>query len=466
MKRNLLFFTALLSFFISSVKAEIYKRSLSDSLVNISSDSLRVLSKTYRYSNPKKAKVYAETLFKRGQNNNHLKDLASGYHQLGLVDDVLGNYNAAIKKFNSSIELSKATNDSLLLIDLYLVKGNAYLYKKEYEYVFALYDSALHLARKVNNLQYVIISNSNIAYLKKEVGLLEEALAIEKENLKLSKNVSFTNNTIAINLIFHLSETYLALNKNDSAIYYSKKALARSLSINNIEGTSYIYQTLGLAYYNKKDYERSISSFTEAIAIIKPFNNEQLLSELFFHKGRALYKLEKANEAITSLRISEEFIIKNDSINPSISLAHTYKLMAEIYKSNNNYKLSGDYFEKYIVLNQEKNQSKLNTVQDLYQNNIENKNEIIARLSSEQKKEIQIIPFILFPIIILIAVSIIFYSIKKSKKNKNHISKNSIPIKDNKKTITKRINNEKAEIILEGLDNLERTKFFLNENVL
>ncbi len=236
MKRNLLFFITSFFFLSQSLKAEIYQEPILDSLENISSDSLKTLSKTYRYSNPKIAEIYAKALFKRGEKNNNLSDLAYGYHQLGLVDDILGNYDESIKKFNKSIEISKSINDSILLIDLYLVRGNAYLYKKEYERVYDNYETALQIAKKINNLQYIIVSNANIAYLKKEIGLLKDALEIEKKNLKLSENITFSNNTTHINLILNLSKTYLALNKNDTAIYYSKKALSKSLLTNNIEG--------------------------------------------------------------------------------------------------------------------------------------------------------------------------------------------------------------------------------------
>ena len=448
------------------------QKSQTDSLKNYSSDSLKKLSRTHRYSNPKLAKIYAETLFKRGKANNNLNDLAYGYHQLGLIDDVLGNYEKSIDQFNKGITISKSIDDSLLLIDLYLVRGNSYLYKKEYENVLSDYNTALQIAKKLNNLQYVIVSNVNIAYLKKEVGLLKEALEIEKNNLKLSKNVVFGNKTFPINLIINLSETYLALEKNDSAIYYSKKALGESFLINNIEGTSYIYKNLGLAYYNKKDYNRSIHNLEEAIAIIKPFRNRQLLSELYFYKGRSLYQLQKLNDAIISLKKSEEFINTQDSINDSsILLMDTYKLMAEVYKANNNYIESGDYFEKYVALDQARDQSRIKTIGDLHQSNIQDKDDTIANLSSKQKNQLKKYSgLLIFAILSFLIIFIILINyVRKSRKNKRAFQNLISNIENDKKekkisSNSIKINDEKEKTILNRLQSLENKEFFLDSN--
>jgi len=234
-----------------------------------------------------------------------------------------------------------------------------------------------------------------------------------------------------------------------------------------LRGTSHIYQTLGLAYYNKKDYSRSISNLEEATAIIKPFKNEQLLSELFFYKGRSFYKLNKTDQAIVSLKVSEEILIKKDTINEfSILLADTYKLIAEIYKKNNNHKESGIYFEKHIALNQQKNKSKLNTIQNLYTNNLQSKNKIIADLSSKQRilQNKKIISLLIYFFIFFIAISIVFYFLQKTKKNREQMKSDLVINKHINTKVIKRIDSEKAKNILISLENLENTEFFLNEN--
>ncbi|NAS30268.1 helix-turn-helix domain-containing protein [Flavobacteriaceae bacterium R38] len=455
--------------FSLSLNASIKSRIQIDSLKSYSSDTLKNLSKTYRYSDVKKAKVYAEELFNRGKNNNNLSDLAWGYHQLGLINNVLGNYRKSIEQYNKGISISKSIHDSLLLIDLYLVKGTSYLFQKEYEKVLPNYDSALKVSKKLKNLPYIIISNDNIAYLKKEVGLFHEALEIEKENLKLARNLVFDNETTLANLILNLGETYLMLEENDSAIYYSKKALGESLLVDNIEGTSYIYKNLGLAYYNKEDYDRSIHNLEEAIAIIKPFGNQQLLSELHYYKGRSLYQLQMLDDAIASLKASKNILIQKDADHESsIILMDTYKLLAEVYKSNNNYKESGDYFEKYVALDQERDESRIKVIGDLHQNNLQDKDSTIATLASEQKdQEKKYSTFLIIAAVsFVIILSLLINFIRKSKKNKLAFQNLISSIENDKKTNPNpiKIDDAKAKTILNRLENLEHKEFFLDSN--
>jgi len=443
-----------------------------DTLKKYSSDSLKLLSRTHRYSNPVLAKAYAKKLFDRGHLNNDLSDIGWGYHQLGLVNEVLGNYKKSITQYNKGIEISKTINDSILLMDLYLVKGSSFLYLKEYEKVFSNYDSALYLAKKIKNLEFIIVSNINIAYLKKEVGLLEEALEIEKNNLKISKKVDFINKTTSVNLIVNLGETFLALEENDSAIYYNEKALEKSLLINNLEGSAYIYKNLGLAYYNKKEYLKSIRNLKEAIVIIQPFTNRQLLSELNYYKGRSLYKFHKRNEAIEALKKSEAILLHDNIDNESsILLIDTYKLLAEIYKDIGRHKESGDYFEKYVTLDKTRDASKIKTIGDLNLNNIQDRDETIATLSSKQKSQQKKYSTLLISSVISLFVFFIILIgyVKKSRKNKNAFQDLMASIEKKKKegkssVDSIKIDDEKAKNIINSLKNLEYKEFFLDSN--
>lgn len=458
MKNNFLHFSILCLFFYQNGIAQV------DSLAQLSAKDLKEKSKLHRYSNPGLAKIYAVTLLKRGQNTKNLKEVSDGYHQLGLVDEIEGKYEASIRKYNKAIAIAKNTYDSLLLIDLHLVKGNSYLYLKEYEKVLVNYDTALYISKKLKNISYEILSNACIAYLKKEIGLPEEALEIEKHNLVLSKNIEFTNKTTAINLIANLGETYLALNKNDSAVFYSKQALGKSLLADNIEGTAYIYKTLGLAYYNKKEYERAIRNFKEAESIIIPFEKAPLLSELYFNEARCHYAKKDLKTTITLLKKAEE--VNNEA--SEMQLLEIYKLFAEAYKANGNDDEATDYFQKYVAIDNLRDQSKLKVIGDLHKSSIQNKDDTIAELSSKQQSQQKWYSNLLFisSFIVLLIIGILIKFIITSKKNKRAFQNLLIDI-ENAKTIKQEpikslaLNDEKANVILERLKSLEDKKYFL-----
>ena len=422
------------------------------SLSKLSLDSLVELSKTHRYSDPQRSRKYAETILKRGLENSHQKDLAYGYHQLGLLEDILGNHKKAIVQFNKGIAITGSIKDSLLLTDLYLVRGNANLYLKNYNDVLSDYEKALTIAKRLKNQQYIIVSNANIAYLKKEAGLITEAIEIERKNLRLAENVEFGNKTFAVNLVMNLGESFLKLGSNDSAIFYNRIALSKSIIINNIEGTAHIHKNIGIAYHNKKDYNRALRNFDEAITIITPFENDLILAELFYLKAQTLSLIEQKEDAILWLKKAEATLnAYNKSDDISILLIDIYKLFAELYKTID-YSESVKYYDKYVTIDQQRDHDKIQLIKDL---NTEKHKQVLLNTHSEAKGLTTKSVYILLGICIVLVVA---FFLAPYDKIKSYIN----PKKGRNGGL--RIDDQKTKSIVADLKKLEKKHSFLNPN--
>ena len=458
-----LFFLICILFFVS-IYPSTKRIQQKDSLEHINIDSLKKLSRTYRYSDLKRAEIYAQEILLRGKNNNDSKALSDGYHQLGLVEEILGNYKKSIQYFDKGIEQAQSLNDSLRLVELYLVRGNSYLYEKNYDKALIDYNTAHGIAENINDLSYKIVSNACIAYLKKEVGLLEEALEIEKRNLIISKDIDFPNQTTEINLIMNLGETYLALNRNDSAIFYSKLALGKSLLVDNIEGSAFIYKTLGKAYFNKKDYERAIRNFNEGITVITPFKKGSLLSELHYNIGKCYYKMQFFESAITSLQLAE-MLLKNEDAS-EILLHDIYKLLAEVYQADEKHEKSAYYYQKYVSVDNERDRSTVEVIGEIHEDNLEDKNNTIAALSKQQEKQRKqygnslLVLFIAVIVISVILFIIIYFSRKNKKAFEQLLKEKETTIIKNTKRIV--LDDKKAQAILKHFQELEEDQAYLD----
>ncbi len=459
--KNTLFLSILFSVFLCK---NLYGQT--DSLVNFSAQELKDKSRNFRYSDLDLAKVYAQELLDRGLKKSDLEDISDGYHQLGMVNQIKGNYTTSIEQFNIGINWAQKLKDSLRLIELYWVRGNSYLYSNDQKKALSNYTKAQYISKKQHNLRYEIISWVNIASVKKEIGQLHEALEIERKNLKLSQNIQFKKKTTPVDLIMNLGETFLKLNENDSAIFYSKKGLAKSLEIDDIDGTSYFYVNLGLAYANKKEYKNALGYFEKAEKVIITFNNEKRLIQVHYHLANSNYQLKAYNTSIAYLGKAERLIEKNQYQNTPDALK-VYDLYAKVHELLGDIDLSNQYYKKYVATDNLLDKNTLEVIQDVHKSDLKNKNSEIASIAQKRKQQQnQLNTIIIISLSILIIIGIfLFRSIKKSRKNK-YLFNDLLKKIEKKKAIspnqTISITDKKTLAVLTKLKEYEEKAFYLH----
>jgi len=235
--------------------------------------------------------------------------------------------------------------------------------------------------------------------------------------------------------------------------------------VDNVEGTAYIYKTIGIAYHNKKEYARALRNYGEAIEIISPFGKDLLLAELYYHEALSYQEQKNIGKAISSLKKAEEVLLKENV--SAIQFLEIYKSLAKNYKTIDNHKKSALYFEKYVALDNTRDETNLKVIGELHTTNIKAKDESITQLSSKQnqlKKRYSNTFYILGVTCLLIILAFMFY-IFRTQKNKRTFQKllaknNSKERRKNPKII---ISDQKAVEILKQLKKLEQKHAFLKQ---
>jgi len=295
--------------------------------------------------------------------------------------------------------------------------------------------------------------------------LLDEALEIEKKNLKYSDSITFINKTTPANLMMNLGETFLLLKENDSAIYYAQKGILLSNDVKDLEGSSYLYNIIGASYQNKKKDRVALDYFYKSLTIIKKLQNNKRVSATYYMLAKSYNSLKNKEKAISYLQKAEGLVdtIKNFQ---SYELTKTYKLFAKIYTSQNKRQLANHYFQKYIESDSLIDSNKTATIEDLYYKDLKEKDSQLEKASNQKYN----LKFLLITGLLFLTISILVLIayIKKSKKNQERFEVLYQKTLHSAKAITNRathkINDEKAKEILTKLKKIEAQEYFLKSD--
>jgi signal transduction histidine kinase len=108
-------------------------------------------------------------------------NLASLYHNLGVLYERKENFGAGINSFEKSVELRKILDDKYGLSKTYMGLGNIYLKQKKYKESLQYYEKSLELTEYLGDDNRKMNLYSNMVKAKMGVGLIEEASLLFQE---------------------------------------------------------------------------------------------------------------------------------------------------------------------------------------------------------------------------------------------------------------------------------------------
>ncbi|WP_433991486.1 hypothetical protein U8527_20225 [Kordia algicida OT-1] len=423
----------------------------------------------HKYSNPELSKKYARILVAKSKKEQDSIYLFNAYAQCCKISNIEGNYELAIQHCDSAITTAKALNNKRFLVEVYLTKGNAIVFLGDNKKALENYLYALDITKELNAIDFEIVTNANIAKIKRRMGFYEEALSIYKKNTLLAEQNDFENKMILINSYMGVGGTFLRLQQPDSTLIYSEKGLQKSLAINDLEGVSYFYIDIGIAHFIKGNFKTAIEYLQKAEKITKGLNNQNRLTEIYYYIGKSYFELEKYEETISFLKkvetIVEENNEKKDIVYNPPELLGTYLTLSKVYELTDKRDLFLEYTSKYLQLRDSNENQDIKVIKELYETVKKENNSLSSRASTLQNRLVYVL---LFSIFVVGLCAYFFYKFLKAKKQ-NKIIFDKLVSKVNTQKVEKpkpefNIEDKKVAAILERLDKLEESLFFLNSN--
>ncbi len=143
---------------------------------------------------------------------------------------------------------------------------------------------------------------------------------------------------------------YIIIGMYDSALYLYNNALPIYQRIKNLNGLGSVEADLGIIYFYKSDYLKSIYHQKEADIIFKYLHDDLKLALNYTNFGLSYEGISDFNNALQyhlkAMRIYQKY-------NIPVSLASTYGNLSEVYRGLNNYTQALEYAQKSLDISKQ-----------------------------------------------------------------------------------------------------------------
>ncbi len=298
---------------------------------------------------PEKALEYismSEKLFLMSNNNMGLLEVENLRVKL---------YKRMGDKQNTYISLKELERLSL---ELNNIEKQLNAYKTIFEFFSELemYDSALVYSEKIKILGEKHGLSEDKTNLNGYLGAFY--LKLKKYDVSkeyLLKSIKLKGEQNKAGPYSDLGNNYFYMQMYDSALHYYTLAHENALKYNDTLGMAYTLNNIGLYYKVKKDYEKAIKYFNEAIfydELIKNrygiINSNSNIAQVYFLQGNYKKAIEICLTYYNEAKENEMLILQSE----------LNKVLAESYENLKNYEKSITYYKELLDLKDTLSQSK------------------------------------------------------------------------------------------------------------
>ncbi len=455
--------------FVVTINAQ---NTTTDSLKRI---ELKKITELIKSSTPEEAKSYREQLI-----NFPIENLlkAGELMRLGAFFYIKKESERSIYYMDEALKLFTSPKDNRFIHSSYFTKGNAYLNIWKNQEALNAYQKALKIneVTEIAKEEYeerAVITNLNIAIIRKRMKQLERAEQVYKTTLRFINQNKIKNTLNHANVLVGISELYLDLKQYDEALNYAHLGIEISDSIDYTKALAGLKTVQGTAFYYKKEYKKALEFLTASEKILiedeTTIENAHRFNTVYF-QARCFHDQKLYREAITKLLEIVDLIKENEA---STRVIEIYLLLAMCNKEIGDGNEAAKWYDKHIELNNQFLYDKDQTINKIIEKDREDLGQQIEELVENENKRNKDVKYILsalsFSIVILI-IFLIFY-FKKQQTNKivfNDLIQKIEYLESQEKTIKKEetkailIDDEKINEILQRLQKLEKQEYFLN----
>ncbi|MBC8754726.1 tetratricopeptide repeat protein [Kordia sp. YSTF-M3] len=413
---------------------------------------------------------YSDALILSAKNKKDTLMILEGYLQKGVAMTHLGDREKAIDTLKSQFSILESENYIKTKCRYFLGIGNAYVLHWKNLEALNFYEKAYKIATEKGYKNWKCIAQVNIAKITRNIGDREEALKIYKDAYAQATEFHIKEDN-KLRILMGIGGTFLTLNKPDSALHYSNMGLKISTELNNKMLESYFYHDIGIAYTQKKEYQKALKNLYKVLEYTEPIQNDERSAESLFYIGKCYYELQKYE--LASQQFEKVVVIVNsfDKIEGSRfepqELLDTYDLLEKCYG-----KLKKDATLIKLVASNKN---------DLRKEIKENNNEVKATLYKNQNQALvntlkqkaletefqkKIITIILGCLVLTLII--LFYYKNTSKNNKKKfdalMQKRAKNLEAKTNVVSKQINIKDAKVdeIVKRLKKLEAQEYYLD----
>jgi len=370
----------------------------------------------YQRVNVETAKVYADSILLISSKNNYTKGIGIGTLNLGLLENIKGNFNIAIHKNEKAANIFLNIKNDTLLARCYAALGISYWQKGEHDKSLQYLYKSLKINEnlKIDNLIAASYNRISMVYQSQNKLKLAEDLA--------NKSLSIINisapNPENITTFHNLANIYGMQGKYKEALKLDSIGLSWCEQLNVEFNKSMFYDNMANCLYFSDSVAQSIQYHLKAISIDSFFKNNKQLGDTYCNLGYIYEEEGDYNQAIAYYEKSKE-LSKNTGY--KIGVKNALEQLSSVYFKLN--KTSEAYLflkesttVKDSIINTASEQ-KIAELQTLFDTE-KKKQEIAQQALKISKRNIMLIAFSVIFILSIISFYL-FYNRYKLRQEKN-----------------------------------------------
>lgn len=347
MNKKFLIFNILLLLAFTPGGAQSKIDSLTQSLTNAKSDSIRVLllvklSDEYQYENIDRAQIYASEALAIAEKNNWNWALAESTLRMAFLGTIMGDYTTALKYDNRYLLSARNMNDSSTAAKALNNIGQDYSDLGEYDDAYYYLTQGYKAARSIQDSLLQAICLQNLGHVFKELGQYDIALSHFTISAKLSQKIGDLDGEAYV--ADEIGALYLNKKEFDKAEESLLTALrvTRQRKINVIEPRT--LTKLAELSFERKEFERSLAYYDSANQLYAASKNVFGMASIKLGKGKVLAQQRKFVE---SFKLIDEALSSSKLLNARILEIDCYEQLSLLAEQNGEFKKSLDYYKNF-----------------------------------------------------------------------------------------------------------------------
>lgn len=334
------------------------------------------------YSDAAKAETYLKRSLELCKKSGYKRGMVQTYTYLGYQAEDKGDYNEALKDYQTSMEIAVLLDDKKSVAASYNNMGNVFYFQGNYPDALTNYFKSLKIREQLNDKHGIADAYSNLGLVYHNQGSFDKALENYMTCLKIYREIG-DKKGIAI-ASDHLGLVYFYQNKYEEALRSYETSLKLFQELGDKRRMAGAYNNMGGVYANQGNYEEALKSYFTALDL-RDKNDARGIADSYGNVGIALMKQKKYAEAGRYLNDSRKLLEK---IGAKENLSKAYKALTFYDSATGDFKSAYEHHKLYVTMcdSIDNEVTRRKTIQSQMNYDFEKK-EAIAE--AEHKKELE-----------------------------------------------------------------------------
>lgn len=280
------------------------------------------------------------TLAKKARNN---VEIAESYSSIALNFMLSNHKDSALYYTEESIKFARRSANKSVLAESFNNEAEIYSYFGQVELSVAKNYFSLQLASSVNDLAKMARYSRQIGQAQLLISNVNEAEKYFNQSIEFSRQI-FDERQIALGYS-NLSTVFKERKDYVKAIDYNRKAIAKLISVSDLNGLGEAYNNLGIIHREQHQYKLADHSFNKALVYYEATNNREQIAGVYHNVGTVFKQQKKYIVALNYLYKSIEI---RKLFGSKRNIFHTYRVIANIYSELGKMKESLKYMHLYL----------------------------------------------------------------------------------------------------------------------